>query len=113
MVAVELEVMAKKMDRFGWERDRGTMAHDRAISDWMDALQDYPLAEVQDACKAHVVEFPRKMANEGDVLYQLRKLRKAKADEYKLRHPAQEQPKKEPCTPEAAAEILASHVRLG
>ena len=67
MVAVELEVMAKKMDRFGWERDRGSAAHDRLIVDWMNALQDYPLAEVQEACRAWVLSNPRKMPNEGDI----------------------------------------------
>ena len=67
MVALELEVMAKKMDRFGWDRDRGSIAHDRAISDWMEGLQDYPLSEVQSACREWVNTNPRKMPNEGDI----------------------------------------------
>lgn len=68
MVAVELEVLAKKFDRFGWERDRGSMSHDRIVSDWMAALQDYPLAEVQAACRAAVIDSPSKMPNEGVIL---------------------------------------------
>ena len=68
MIAFELEVLAKKLDKFGWERDRGTPAHDRLMTDWMDALQDYPLAEVQTACKACVIHQPSRMPNEGDVL---------------------------------------------
>lgn len=67
MVALELEVMAKKMDRFGWDRDRGSIAHDRAVSDWMDALQDFPLSEVQGACQAWVRDNSRRMPNEGDI----------------------------------------------
>ena len=67
LVAVELEVMAKKMDRFGWERDRDTMAHDRIVIDWMDGLQDFPLDEVQAACRQWVQDSPRKMPNEGDI----------------------------------------------
>ena len=67
MVALELEVMAKKMDRFGWDRDRGSAAHDRLVIDWMDGLQDYPLAEVKEACRAWVRDFPRRMPNEGDI----------------------------------------------
>jgi hypothetical protein len=67
MVAVELEVMAKKMDRFGWDRDRGTMAHDRMVEDWMDVLCDYPLPEVKQACREWVEKNPRKMPNEGDI----------------------------------------------
>jgi hypothetical protein len=79
MVAVELEVMAKKVDRFGWDRDRGTMAHDRIVSDWMDALQDYPLGEVKAACAEWVLSNPRKMPNEGDIVSILHKCR---ADAY-------------------------------
>ena len=68
MVAVELEVMAKKMDRFGWDRDRGSAAHDRLVIDWMDALQDYPLDEVKTAFREWVLASPRKMPNEGDIV---------------------------------------------
>ena len=58
MVAVELEALSKKLDRFGWERDRGTAAQDRIILDWMDALQDYPLGEIRRACQMAVIEKP-------------------------------------------------------
>ena len=67
MVAVELEVLAKKFDRYGWERDRGSHAHDRLLSDWMKALQDYPLDEIQAACAQAVLSNPNKMPNEGHV----------------------------------------------
>lgn len=67
MVAVELEVLAKKFDRFGWDRDRGSMAHDRMITDWMDALHDYPLDEIKIACIAAVLDQPNKMPNEGHI----------------------------------------------
>lgn len=67
IIAVELEVLAKKFDRFGWERDRGSMAHDRMLTDWMDALQDYPLDEVRAACAAAVIDNPNRMPNEGHV----------------------------------------------
>lgn len=76
MVALELEVLAKKLDRFGWERDRGSAAHDRIVMDWMDALQDYPLDEVRAACKAAVLESPSKMPNEGHVISQIMAARK-------------------------------------
>lgn len=71
MVAVELEVMAKKMDRFGWDRDKGSYAHDRILTDWMDALQDYPLGEVKAACAAAVLANPNKMPNEGHIVAQI------------------------------------------
>lgn len=77
MVAVELEVLAKKFDRFGWDRDRGTMAQDRLISDWMDALQDYPLGEVRAACKAAVLADPKNMPNEGHIVAKVLEARRA------------------------------------
>ena len=75
MIALELEVLAKKLDRFGWERDRNSPAHDRIVTDWMDALQDFPLAEVRAACAAHVLAKPGKMPNEGHVRAQIRAAR--------------------------------------
>ena len=77
LVAFELEVLAKKLDKFGWERDRGTLAHDRLMTDWMDALQDYPLSEVQTACKTCVIQQPSRMPNEGDVLAKIMDARRA------------------------------------
>lgn len=76
-VGFELEVLAKQVDRFGWERDRGKAAHNRVMTDWMDALQDYPLGEVQAACKASVVANPNKMPNYGHVIAQIEKARAA------------------------------------
>ena len=102
MVALELEVMAKKMDRFGWDRDRGSAAHDRIIMDWMDALQDFPLGEIREACRAWVMDKPRSMPNEGDIRARVllaRKRRMRIAPE-----PEKERPR---VSPEAAAEILA------
>jgi hypothetical protein len=74
MVALELEVLAKKYDRFGWERDRGSVAHDRMITDWMDAFQDYPLDEVRSACAAAVLENPNNMPNEGHIRAEIAKV---------------------------------------
>jgi hypothetical protein len=107
MVAFELEVLAKKLDRFGWERDRQTAAHDRLVMDWMLALQDYPLSEVQAACRAWVSENPRKMPNEGDILAQIGAAR--------ARHVAglprrvEELPRPQPVSKEASLEILAQY----
>lgn len=76
-IFVELEVLAKKFDRFGWDRDRGTASHDRICMDWMNALQDYPITEVQAACASAVLENPNKMPNEGHVKAQILKARQA------------------------------------
>lgn len=66
-VGFELEVIAKKVDRFGWDRDRGTPAHDRLMIDWMDALQDFPVDEVRNACRMAISETPSKTPNEGHI----------------------------------------------
>lgn len=67
MVGFELEVLAKKFDRFGWNRDMGTPVHDRLITEWMDALQEFPLDEVRAACREAVLQNPNRMPNEGHV----------------------------------------------
>ena len=68
MIAFELEVLAKKTDRFGWERDRNSPAHDRLVMDWIIALQDFPLDEVRAACKAAVLSDPKNMPNEWHIV---------------------------------------------
>lgn len=105
MVAVELEVMAKKFDRFGWDRDRNSMAHDRMITDWMDALQDYPLDEVRAACREAVKENPNKMPNEGHVLAAIMSARKAKIAHRPKVEVTEERRK---VSPEEAKAILAA-----
>jgi hypothetical protein len=67
MVGFELEVLSKKVDRFGWDRDRGTPSHDRQMLDWMDGLQDFQLDEVQAACNQAIIDRPNKCPNEGHI----------------------------------------------
>lgn len=78
MLAMELEVLAMKTDRFGWERERGSPIQDRLITDWMDTLQDYPLDEVQRGIVACLDAKPGKMPNERDVLFRVHKIRSQK-----------------------------------
>jgi len=107
MVAVELEVLAKKYDRFGWDRDRGSAAHDRAITDFMDALQDFPLDEIKAACREAVLDRPSKMPNEGHIVSYILKARGAKLARLP-KIPKQEcKPDRERATPEQAAAIVA------
>ena len=67
LVGLRLEALAKKFDRFGWERDRGSFAHDQQVKDFMNALQDYPLDEIDAACAQAVLDNPSKMPNEGHI----------------------------------------------
>lgn len=102
MVAVELEVMAKKMDRFGWDRDRGSAAHDRLITDWMDTLQDYPLDEVKAACRAWVLGNPRRMPNEGDIRNEILKARAGVWSERRHSVPPEDDGRRAPTADEKA-----------
>lgn len=107
MVALELEVLAKKLDRFGWERDRNSPAHDRLVIDWMDALQDFPLDEVRAACRAFIAKNPAKMPNEGHILAMMETARIAYLQEKaRLSPPSPEPPAPLPISKDAAREIL-------
>ena len=65
-VGILLEVMSRKMDRYGWDKmDSGVRTILR--KDGMDALADYPLQEIQAARKQWVLENPSKMPNEGHI----------------------------------------------
>lgn len=105
MVAVELEVLAKKLDRFGWERDRNSPAHDRLVVDWMDALQDYPLDEIRAACRAAVMDRPNSMPNEGHIIAKIMDARAAFVRTARKPEPAE--PPREKISADRAAEILA------
>ena len=107
MVALELEVLAKKMDRFGWERDRNSPAHDRLIIDWMDALQDYPLDEVRAACREAVRSRPNAMPNEGHIVAKIMEARAEFVRASRAASPARPDEPRPKVTPERAAEILA------
>jgi hypothetical protein len=105
MIAVELEVLAKKLDRFGWERDRNSPAHDRLLMDWMAALQDYPLDEVRAACRAAVQDRPNAMPNEGHIVA---KINEARGLFLRMNPPPPlPEPPRAKVTPERAAEIMA------
>ena len=85
--------MAKKLDRFGWERDRNSPAHDRTLIDWMDALQDFPIDEIRAACRAAVIDNPNKMPNEGHVVAQIMAARAKAVAARKRAAPPMEEPR--------------------
>lgn len=74
------------------------------MSDWMDALQDYGLAEVQRACRQAIEANPNKCPNEGHVKGII--IRNRGKELQALPKPTPVEPKAERVTPEAAAEIL-------
>lgn len=107
MLALELEVLSKKVDRFGWDRDRNSPAHDRLVIDWMDALQDYPLDEVRAACRAFIAGNPNKPPHEGHILALIEAARvKFLQDQARAKPPEPEPPRPAPISKEAAREIM-------
>ena len=107
LVGLELEVLSKKRDRFAWDRDRGTYAHDRQLTDWMNALQDYQLSEVQAACAQAVIDSPNGKIHEGHIVSLIVKARKSRL----ARHPKPVVAEiLDPIvTKEQAAKIMAEH----
>ena len=104
-MAFELEVLARKQDRFGWERDRGTPAQDRLIMDWMDVLGDYPLAEVKAACRQAILTAPSKLPNEGHILQIIQAERHKDYVDWKHKNP-------EPPAAELVKEVFDSNSYL-
>jgi hypothetical protein len=105
MVALELEALALKMDRFGWTRGRGSPVQDRLIQDWIDALADFPLDEVRAACRAAVMDNPNRMPNEGHIRAQIMTARaRAVAS---LPKPSEARQERKPVDRARAAAIMA------
>lgn len=92
MVALELQVLSKKFDRFGWDREQGSAAQDALIRDWIEALCDFPVDEVRAACRAAVLESPNKMPNEGHVRAKIMEARRKVVE----RLPKHQEPERAP-----------------
>lgn len=89
-IGFELEVIALEYDRFGWNRDRNSPVQTRLIINWMDALQDFPLPEVQAACRAHVEANPKQMPNWGHIKALIVKARQSDAAKHRATLPKQD-----------------------
>lgn len=103
MVALELEVLAHKLDRFGWDR-MSEAVKDRLISDWIEALQDYRLPEIRTAIR-NLLSAGARNPNEQQVRQQIANDRAAEL----ARFPRQleVEPERERVSAEAAQAILA------
>lgn len=77
--------MARRYRPFGWERDRGTRAHDRLFINWITALQDYPIEESRAAIAVWVRDHPDKMPNEGHIYKLIQKTRRQLSAQHKAR----------------------------
>ena len=75
-VCVVMEMMVRKYDKFGWDQMNKGMRQ-MIREDWLDALADYPVAEVRAACRQHTIDMPNKTPNEGHIKAQIIKARAA------------------------------------
>lgn len=62
-LGLELEVMSRKLDRFGWDQMDPTI-RTRLRADWADALADFTIDEVQAACREALGGKPAEAMNE-------------------------------------------------
>lgn len=106
MVGFELEVLSRKLDRFGWDRmdQRVKM---RLMQDWIAALQDYPLDEIQSAITA-ILGRGDKSPNEHQVKAEILKARGIVAREFQRQNPTQEPERERPSKEKAAAILRAA-----
>ena len=107
-LVVLLDAMSMKVNRYAWriEGER-SVAQQEASRDWAEALCNYPLDEVREACRAYVLINPDvKAPNEGHVMAMILKQRAKVAARYTPPQASAE--RSEPrVTPERAAAILA------
>jgi hypothetical protein len=99
----------KQFDRYGWDRDRGTAAHDRLVINWMNALQDYPIDELQAACSACIIAKPDKLPNYGHVKAQILVARR----DALARQPKPVEPMLERVAPDDAQKARADAIMAG
>ena len=67
MVAFEQEVLAKKLDRFGWD-SMDPAIRTRLRADWMNALADFTIDEVQEACRIALRNKAKDALNEETIV---------------------------------------------
>jgi uncharacterized protein (DUF1778 family) len=66
-LGLELEVLSRKLDRFGWDSMDG-MIRTRLRADWMNALADFTIEEVQDACREALRNKAKDALNEETIV---------------------------------------------
>tara|TARA_R110000782_G_scaffold218427_1_gene305812 strand:- start:29073 stop:29468 length:396 start_codon:yes stop_codon:yes gene_type:complete len=103
-LGLELEVLSRKLDRFGWD-SMDAAIRTRLRSDWMNALADFTIDEVQEACRIALRNKAKDALNEetiaGIVLSSRARIVAA------LPKPAEQPTERKPIDKEAADRILA------
>ena len=90
-VGFELEVLARKTDRFGWDA-MNPAVRQRLVSDWIECLADFTVDEIQAATKRLMADDPKQATNEERVAAEInadrgrRAARLPKQDDFTPRH---------------------------
>lgn len=63
---LQLEVVSRKADRFGWDRMSGVVK-DELLTDWAAVLEPFPLDEIKAACRAALEINPKRCPNEFEI----------------------------------------------
>jgi hypothetical protein len=66
-LGLELEVLSRKLDRFGWD-SMDPAIRTRLRADWMNALADFTLDEVQAACRVALRNKAKDALNEETIV---------------------------------------------
>ena len=87
-----------------WQAPEDRQADALRMADWIAALEDWPIAEIQDALREWVMENPSRRPNFGHISAKLKEKRGKAWAERKQPEP---EPVREPVSKERAAEIMA------
>jgi hypothetical protein len=66
-LGLELEVLSRKLDRFGWD-SMDPAIRTRLRADWMSALADFTIDEVQEACRIALRNKAKDALNEETIV---------------------------------------------
>jgi len=74
-IGVICELNCKKHDKFGWDR-MDSKFRILIRKEWMDALQDYSIDEIDAARRQFTLDRPDKIPNEGHIVQKINELRR-------------------------------------
>lgn len=107
-VGFELEILARKTDRFGWDA-MNPHVRKRLVADWIDRLADFTMEEIRAATKHLLADDPKQAANEERVAAVINAERAKRAAALPKQDPEYHRPPSPTAEEKArASELLAS-----
>ena len=87
-----------------WQAPKDAVIEDMEMADWLSALEDWSVSDVQDALRKWVMDNPSRRPNFGHIAAALKDKR---GREFAASIKPAPEPERERITPERAAEIIA------